>query len=295
LYQLTCFCFGLASAPWSFSKYFKSVLAFCRKRGLRLIIYFDDILILNESKSGAAKDFELVVFILERCGFLINHEKLIGMAAWKIVYLGLIVNSHFLSLSLLEEKVASIVNLCEVALKATLVSLRDIAKLLGNFARAIQAIPFAQAHYRSLQRVYISESEKSHKDLQFKDSLSAEAKNDLLWWVRNVAMANGKPMTAVEPDLILFSYACLTGWDAVLNSSRARGPWTSRDSSRHINELELLAALHALESFASEATQISNLIMMDNVTAVNYVNKASGTKSVKSALFHCMQSIYRER
>jgi hypothetical protein len=112
---------------------------------------------------------------------------------------------------------------------------------------------------------------------------------------RNLAMANGKPMTAVEPDLILFSYACLTGWDAVLNSSRARGPWTSRDSSRHINELELLAALHALESFASEATQISNRIMMDNVTAVNYVNKASGTKSVKSALFHCMQSIYRER
>jgi ribonuclease HI len=279
LYQFTCLCFGLASAPWSFTKLLKPVVAFCRKRGIRLIIYLDDILILNESKIGAERDFELVVSILERCGFLINHEKSIGVASRKIEYLGLIVDSHFLSLSLLEEKVASIVNLCEAALKTSLVSLRDIAKLLGNFAWAIQAIPFAQAHYRSLQRVYISESERSRGDLQIKVPLSAGAKDDLLWWVRNVAMANGKPMTAVEPDLILFSDACLTGWGAVLNSSRARGPWTSRDSSRHINELELMAALHALESFASEATKISVRIMMDNVTAVNYVNKAGGTKS----------------
>jgi hypothetical protein len=97
----------------------------------------DDILILNESKSGAERDFELVVSILERCGFLTIHEKSIGVASLKIEYLGLIVDSHFLSLSLLEEKVQSIVNLCVVALKATFVSLRDIAMLLGNFAWAI--------------------------------------------------------------------------------------------------------------------------------------------------------------
>ncbi len=64
--------------------------------------------------------------------------------------------------------------------------------------------------------------------------------------------------------LLIFSDACLTGWGAVLNGSVARGQWTSRDASRHINELELIAALHALESFADEAVKISIRIMMDN-------------------------------
>jgi hypothetical protein len=43
------------------------VVAFLRKRGIPLIIYLDDILILNESKIGAEEDFALAVSILERC------------------------------------------------------------------------------------------------------------------------------------------------------------------------------------------------------------------------------------
>lgn len=213
--------------------------------------------------------------ILERCGFLINHEKSTGKASQKVEYLGLIADSVALSLSLLGDKVSSIIKLCEQALKLTYLTLRDIAKLLGNYAWAIQAIPFAQAHYRSLQQ--ISESKKSKGNLQMKVTLDAAAKENLLWWVRNVAEMNGKPMTAVEPDLIIFSEACLSGWGAVLNDGTARGPWTSQDLGRHINELELLAALHALESFANRAKKISIRVMLDNVTAVNYINKAGGT------------------
>lgn len=72
VYQFTCLCFGLASAPWAFTKLLKPVVAFLRKRGIRLVIYLDDILILNESKKGAEEDFALVVSILEQCGFLVN-------------------------------------------------------------------------------------------------------------------------------------------------------------------------------------------------------------------------------
>ena len=46
-----------------------------RKRGIRLIIYLDDILILKESKSGTEEYLACTVSILEQCGFLINREK----------------------------------------------------------------------------------------------------------------------------------------------------------------------------------------------------------------------------
>jgi hypothetical protein len=49
-------------------------------------------------------------------------------------------------------------------------------------------------------------------------------------------------MTDVDPNFIIFSGAC---WGVVLNDSVARRPWTSQDSNRHINEVELIAALNA--------------------------------------------------
>jgi hypothetical protein len=232
---------------------------------------------LSESKIGAERDFAFTVSVLEQCGFLVNHEKSVVTAAQRIEYLGLLVDSLSLSLSLLEGKVSSIINLCENALSSTHVSLRDMAKLLGNFSWAIQAVPFAQAHYRAFQRIFISGS--AENDLQTRVDLNAAAREDLLWWIRNLVKVNGRPMTAVDPDLVIYSDACLSGWGAVLNNSYARGPWTTLDRNRHINELELLAALHALESFTGRASNISIRLMMDNVTAVNYINKAGGTRS----------------
>jgi hypothetical protein len=50
-------------------------MAFMRKQGVRLIIYFDDILILNESREGASADLEMVMRLLQDLGFIINIEK----------------------------------------------------------------------------------------------------------------------------------------------------------------------------------------------------------------------------
>jgi hypothetical protein len=138
-YQFLSLCFGLASAPWAFTKILKPVVAFLRRQGIRIIIYLDDILILNQSKKRVEKDFATTVRILEACGFLINTEKSIGEGAKYIEYLGLLINSEKLSLSLLPKKKGEIVLLCEKALNAESISLRDIAKILGNFAWAEQA------------------------------------------------------------------------------------------------------------------------------------------------------------
>lgn len=47
-------------------------MASLRRRGIRIVIYLDDFLILNQTKEGAEPDLILVVEILEKCGFLIN-------------------------------------------------------------------------------------------------------------------------------------------------------------------------------------------------------------------------------
>ena len=52
----------------SSSKIFKPVLAFLRKRGMRLIIYKDGIIILNQNQQDLIKDRDTVIFILQFWG-----------------------------------------------------------------------------------------------------------------------------------------------------------------------------------------------------------------------------------
>ena len=72
-----------------------------------------------------------------------------------IEVLGLIVDSRNLSLSLRTEKVDEIIRLCQNLFSKSSAPLREIAIVLGLFAWANKAVPFAQSHYRDLQRLYI--------------------------------------------------------------------------------------------------------------------------------------------
>ncbi len=67
----------------------------------------------------------------------------------------------------------------------------------------------------------------------------------------------------------------------VQNGVTTRGPWTEDDSHRHINELELLAALFSLKAFTGNLRKVSVRLMMDNFTAVHYENKSGGTESAE--------------
>ncbi len=95
-------------------------------------------------------------------------------------------------------------------------------------------------------------------------SLDREFNLDLDRWASNVEAVNGSPLSTLEPDLVIFSDAFLSGWGAASNDASAKGPWTGQDRSCHINELEILAALFALKSFTSQASRVSVRLMLDN-------------------------------
>jgi hypothetical protein len=52
-----------------------------------------------------------------------------------------------------------------------------------------------------------------------------------------------------------------------------------QDKDKHINELELLGAFFAIQSFLAKESGIAVRIFLDNSTAVSYVNKCGGTRS----------------
>ena len=274
-YQFICLPFGLGPAPRVFTKILRPVVAYLRSNGLRLVIYLDDILLLNESAERIKIDLETTVNLLHKLGFLINWEKSDTKPTQKITYLGLMINSIDLTFSLPEKKVTEVITFCSSLRKSGRADTRKIQSLLGHLNWASNAVIHARAHCRSLQQDLKAQ-------LSFNQvALSADSILELEWWIHHLSSRNGKTFAYHEPDLIIFSDASLQGWGATTEGTTANGPWSQEYLNWHINELELLAAYFALQTFTKHAKKASVLMFLDNTVAVSYINRDGGTKSPK--------------
>jgi len=107
-YQFTCLPFGLSSAPWVFTKTLKPALALLRQKGVRLIAYMDDILLLAESREMLVDYLTGKVHLLENLEFVINQKKSVLTPAQSMEFLGLTVDSLAMELRLPPIKIKQI-------------------------------------------------------------------------------------------------------------------------------------------------------------------------------------------
>ena len=67
--------FGLAPAPWLFTKVTKDLCTVVRRQGIRLRVYLDDWLLLARSASQCQAHSQFVLNLCMRLGFVLNDEK----------------------------------------------------------------------------------------------------------------------------------------------------------------------------------------------------------------------------
>lgn len=151
-WQFTCLPFGLSSAPWCFTKILKPAMASLRSRGVRLIVYLDDILILAYSKDQAYRHSAWTINLLQGLGFLINQEKSVLIPTQEIEFLGFLVNTNQAVLRLPSAKLALIrKEIRSSTPQGVLISTHT--SLSGRSTGGLQAIFPAPLHYRALQRL----------------------------------------------------------------------------------------------------------------------------------------------
>lgn len=105
--------FGLNTAPRVFTKLIKPIGAYIRKRGVRIIVYLDDFLILGCSLEESTANTWQTLTLLQQLGFTINWEKSILEPTQSLTFLGLSIDSQTMSLSLPEGKILNIQNKCQ--------------------------------------------------------------------------------------------------------------------------------------------------------------------------------------
>ena len=280
-YQFKCLPFGLACAPWVFTKILKPLAAQLRQLGMRLIVYIDDILILAESKELAWEHIIGLIYLLENLGFVINQPKSTLEPTQSIEFLEFSVNSVQQELSLPAGKVKKIRAETRHLLEGNQITARKLSQLLGRLQAATRAVPLAPLFYRKLQRALQRTLEQSDQDYSAQLTLSTGEQEELQWWLDHLSAWNGRTIMTEKPSLVIESDASTQGWGAFCEGTQTGDPWSPEERLWHNNCLEALAAFHAVKCFVRDKRSITVLLRMDNTTAVTYVNKLDGTVSPK--------------
>jgi hypothetical protein len=178
-YQFKALPFGLNVAPLVFTKLLKPVAAFLRKRGIRLVLYLDDMLIIGSSVQETTKFTQIAMDLLTSLGFTIHKVKSITTPTQIITFLGFIINSNSRQISLPSEKVKKTLILCRQMLMAKSVSLNMLAQLLGVLESHRPGIWRAPLHFRHLQAQLIRDLPKHNHQYNINTNLSNASKMEL--------------------------------------------------------------------------------------------------------------------
>ena len=109
--------FGLTSAPWAFSRLMRPIKKTLRSRKVHVSAFLDDFMIAAQYRDLCQLHTNWAADLLAWLGFSIN-EKSERSPRQSIIYLGVLLNLHSLTIALPPEKVANVSAQCNRLLKA---------------------------------------------------------------------------------------------------------------------------------------------------------------------------------
>ena len=295
-YRFTCLPQGFSPAPRIFTKLLKPIFSHFRSVGIVTLHYLDDFIFLSDSAESLAKDIDYVLSTLDSLGLTINFGKSYLFPTQKIEFLGFILDSTLMSITLTRPKQEKIRSLGSALLVNPAVTIRDLAVFIGNVVAASYGVCRAPLRFKYLEIF----KNRALKSLQGKvpfarayDSLITlddKALGLIAWWCSNIfTLTNSLSVPAISLELVTDA-ATDCGWGAHVGSVRTYGHWTAAEKDlEHCNLLELKAILFGLQSLCHDVSNAHIRVRSDNTTAVACVNKCG---SIREALLDVTVDIF---
>ena len=279
VYQFKALCFGLSTAPQVFTRVFAAVSAWAHARGIRLLRYLDDWLVLSSSEKKAKESIRELLSLCRTLGIVINEKKSDLVPSQSAKYLGMTIDTGagkvFPSLARVEKFLTVAERFC--SMQSPPAQLWQV--ILGHLASLERLVPHGRLRMRSLQWHLKSQWSPESDPPSLPVALPEEARRDLSWWMVRDHLLVGVRFGTPAPDLHLYSDASSSGWGAHLLDQNVSGVWSAQEKLLHINLLEMKALFLALQAFQEDVAGHHVTAMCDNSTVVAYVNKQGGTVS----------------
>ncbi|KAJ2937118.1 hypothetical protein O0L34_g19463 [Tuta absoluta] len=272
--QMTCLPFGLSSAPKAFASLTNWVAQKLREDGLRILVYLDDFLLVNQCPQMLVHQARLATTLLRTLGWVINEKKSSRIPAQQIEFLGIIWDTYRNKKCLPTRKLSTLHHLLLKIVHSRVWSILDLQRTVGwlNFASFV--VPYGRLHHRNvlkqMQEVVKTETPAVPSEL---------ALLDLNWWFLNYK--NKSPIWPAPASHYIITDASGTGWGAYVDERHLQGLWTQKEQTLHANLKELLVIYLVLKKMAFLFKHQTVSIQSDNCTALAYLRNQGGTRSIK--------------
>lgn len=281
IYMFNCMPFGLSPAPRIFTKILKPLFANFREQGGHGFSYIDDSFIWGPSALECKKSISYLEKGLQDLGFSINYKKSSLNPQQSMVFLGYIIDTVKMEVRPTRDKIEGVKQKIKSILRADTrwFTIRDVASLLGTLVDLTKGVDYGLAHYKNLERCKIWGLIKQNFNLNKSMKISRRGLAELQWWWDNIEHRT-RLIRPISPTWEITTDASRLGWGAVCAKGRTGGRWSEEELLLHINVLEIKAVLLGLQSFLKGVSNTTVAVRCDNTTAVAYINKMGGTKSV---------------
>ncbi|KAL0163783.1 hypothetical protein M9458_039536, partial [Cirrhinus mrigala] len=279
-YQYTVLPFGLSLAPRTFTKCMDAALVPLRQKGIRILNYLDDWLILAQSETELLSHKALLLSHLECLGLRVNLTKSALRPSRQISFLGAIFDSTRSRAMVVPERALAIRQLASSFQIGARHPLKKFQRMLGLMASASPVLELGLLHMRPLQR-WLKPRVPPHawRHGRCRVKVDQACVRALVPWKDPRWMERGVPLGSVCRRKVVTTDASNKGWGALCDGSPAYGLWSKAEEGFHINCLEMLAVCHALHSFLPNLKGHHVLVRSDNMTVVSYINRQGGLSS----------------
>lgn len=274
-YQYTCLPMGLATGPRDFTKIVKILFKILRDMGHLNTFYLDDSFLVGNTYESCAKNVIDTVNLTRKAGFTVNPEKSVFTPTKQLKFLGVILDSNNMTVSLSEDKIISIKNKILGVIKSPTVSLQYLAELVGKMVSVFCAVTYSKLYYRQLEIEKTKALRANGFDFSKSISLSPVAREDLNWWLKNLGSESVKIESKIA-DHCIQTDASSFGYGGVYGDRKISGLWSPSEITLHINVKELMAIQYSLELLFSSSKNCCIKVLTDNKTALTYINNMGG-------------------
>ena len=150
-----------------------------RSKGILVIAYIDDLLFLADTPQELEKSVSEAVNLLNTLGFTIHTEKSMVTPAQQAQFLGFILNSIDMTISMVPSKATKVATACKQTSNATHLTIREVASVVGQLVACFPAVTYGPLYYRALEhhKIEALKANCGNLDGAIQLGISAKAKN----------------------------------------------------------------------------------------------------------------------
>ena len=261
--------FGLATAPWLFSSLIEAVLVKLRSKGINILGYIDDLVLWSRSKDELQVHVQETISLFVSLGLTINTKKSNPSPTSSLTWVGVVWDAQKGTWFPKQRNLDEIKSLAIHLRDTQEGSRRQWEKLCGIVAFVAQINRRAKHFSHLISRLSLFNHDLDRdKVVKFHPYLV----KGLDPWTRVDSWLTPERFVLPTATTQCWTDASKAGWGILSDQGQAwKGRWSVRQSTLHINVLELLTILYAIRLVLPQDQILT--VWSDNQTSISVIQK----------------------